>query len=102
MTNSKTKTTSKTILPTKLIKWALLTKLFLNSFKRINHKKKKSIKSSSSSSSLSSSSSKSSRKKRRLLKPYMINKTVTSIIFTLILLLYMYFVSLEFTSIIKI
>lgn len=96
MTNSKTRTTSKTILPTKLIKWALITKLFLNSFKRINHKKKKSIKSSSLSSS------KSSRKKRRLLKPYMINKTVTSIIFTLILLLYMYFVSLEFTSIIKI
>ena len=32
----------------------------------------------------------------------MINKTITSIIFVLILLLYMVFVSLEFTSIIKI
>lgn len=99
-----TKTASKTVYPTKLIKWALLAKLFSSSFKRVKHKgksiHKKTIKSSSSSSSSKSSSS--SSKKHRLLKPHMINKTITSIIFVLILLLYMVFVSLEFTSIIKI
>lgn len=99
-----TKTASKTVYPTNLIKWALLAKLFSSSFKRVKHKgksiHKKTIKSSSSSSSSKSSSS--SSKKHRLLKPHMINKTITSIIFVLILLLYMVFVSLEFTSIIKI
>ena len=35
-----TKTASKTVYPTKLIKWALLAKLFSSSFKRVKHKGK--------------------------------------------------------------
>lgn len=97
-----TKTASKTVYPTKLIKWALLAKLFSSSFKRVKHKGKSTHKKTIKSSSSSSSKSSSSFKKHRLLKPHMINKTITSIIFVLILLLYMVFVSLEFTSIIKI